>query len=216
MSNRYQTCLRTRFSSGRGARLPESEAMDSGIYVPERIVYLGNVTYTDEGEEVGIDSALAERVVGGLIYLNRQNRKPIRMLMNTSGGLTTSGFAIYDAIRSSRSPVDIEVLGEASSMGALILQAGRTRLLHPNTLIMIHEGKMGSLDSRPREHEAWAEWSKTDREKMYHLLGEKTKKPAEYWKDVCARRQEVIFDAKRAVDIGLADKIIEPAPWTRR
>ena len=210
-----QTCLRSSVKDGLKHKLSESDAMGAGIYVPERILYLGNVTYTDAGEEVGIDSALVEKVVGGLIYLNRQNDKPITMLMHTSGGYVTSGFAIYDAIRSSASPVDIEVLGEASSMGSIILQAGRNRLIHPNTLILVHEGKMGSSDSRPREHEAWAEWSKTDRKRMYKLFGETTKKDATYWEQLCAKRQEAIFDATRAIKVGLADRIVEPAKWAK-
>lgn len=211
-----QTCLRTRVSNGTRHRLSESEAIDSGIYVPERVVFLTNITYTTDGEGVGIDDAVVERVVGGLLYLNRQNNKPIRILMNTSGGFVSSGFAVYDAIRSSRAPVDIEVLGEASSMGAIILQAGRERLIHPNTMLLVHEGKMGHGESRPREHEAWAEWSKKDRQRMYNIFGETTHRKPGYWEAVCARKHEAIFDAAGALEVGLVDKIIEPSKWVKK
>src|SRR3989344_6870765 len=102
---RATTCLRSRVrheSSPRGTTvLP---AMDYGI-LPGRVIYFGNVTYTEAGEEIGIDSAVAERVISGLNYLNQQGKKPICVLMNTEGGSVTNGFGIYDAIRASQSPV---------------------------------------------------------------------------------------------------------------
>lgn len=210
------TCLRSRTGYGdRPSRMSASSAMEYGM-LPGRRIYLGNITWTEGGEEMGIDSAVAERVIGNLLYLNTQGRKPIRILMNSNGGNVTDGFAIYDAIRSSQAPVDIEVFGSASSMGALILQAGRRRLIHPNTLILVHEGNMGSGSSSPRQHEAWAEWSRQDRTRMYEILGKRTHRGKRYWDATCARKHDALFDAERALEVGLADAIISPARWAQR
>jgi ATP-dependent Clp protease, protease subunit len=211
---RATTCLRFRKRSGEGSPrittvLP---AMEYGI-LPGRAIYLGNITYNQDGDEIGIDSAVAERVISGLNYLNRQGKKPIRIIMNTDGGSVTDGFGIYDAIRASDSPVDVEVFGSASSMGALILQAAQRRFIHPNTLLLVHEGTFEAGPASLREHEAWAEWSRRDRARMYKILGDRTNKDRTYWESICATKHEAIFDAKSALKVGLADAIIPPAKW---
>lgn len=181
-----------------------------GIDCKTRTLYLGSKHFNSDGCDLGIDALMADYALKGLHVLNAQdNRSPIRALLNTPGGSVHDGWAIYDAICASSAPVDIEVYGQASSMGSIILQAGRERLLRPNSVIMIHDGYMQDSERLPmRSSEAWAKWSERERERMYTLFSERSKKPKKFWSKLC--RQDTIFFAEDAVKYGLADRILRP------
>jgi len=211
-----RSSLRLSINSNQKVRYAR-EFFENGVYTPERLIYLGNATYSVDGTGVGIDSVLAQRVIGGLIHLNRSNTRPIKIIMNTPGGEITDGYAIYDAIRSSRSPVDIEVFGEACSMGSIILQSARYRILHENTLFMIHEGTFKSENViTPRQQDSWAAWCKKDNQRMYRIFAERSCKREKFWEKLCTEKHDVIFDAKKAVKLGLADDIVKPSEWTKQ
>ncbi len=174
-----------------------------------RTIYLGTMHYSADGCDLGVDALMAEYLIKGIYMLNKSGKDPIRIITNNPGGSTMSGMAIYDAIRASISPIDIEVYGQASSMGAVILQAGRRRLLHPNTVVMIHDGYIQDTDRMPtRSNEAWSEWSKKDRQRMYGIFSERSGRPAKFWSDKCAH--DTIWYADKAVKFGLADEVIYP------
>src|SRR3989344_1499464 len=74
-----------------------------------RVIFLGTRHFDSEGGDLGVDSLMAEDLIKGLYLLNNNGEDYIRVIINTPGGYTTDGWAIYDAIRASRAPVDIEV-----------------------------------------------------------------------------------------------------------
>lgn len=196
-------------------RLHTDRWFDYSLDVDARKIYLGNVTVDSAGTEMGVDSAMAERVIKGLHILQKKGDEPIQMLMNNPGGNVMDGYAIFDAIASSEAPVDITVYGQASSIGSIILQAGRLRLLQPNTIMMIHEGYSKDVERLTmRSYENWGEWSRGDRKKMYELFATRSGKPVEYWKEVCSH--DTIFTAQKAVKVGLADKVLSYAPWYKK
>ena len=158
------------------------EVFEYGLDVSTRTVYLSQVldSLTNDGE---INSITSANFIKGVRILNSINSKPIRAVLSSPGGSVTDGWGIYDAIKHSRAPVDIEVYGEAQSMAAIILQAGNKRLLHPYAVLMLHDGTPWHCGSTARDGEAWAEWGKKDRERTYALFARRTRKPTEYWRD---------------------------------
>ena len=119
----YAKQKRKNFSSSK-----VGELFEYGIDLENRLLYIGTQHFDSDGDDLGVDSLRAEYVIKGLHFLNYTGDKPIKAVLFTPGGSVTEGWAIYDAIRASAAPVDIEVLGEAMSTGAIILQAGRERI----------------------------------------------------------------------------------------
>lgn len=106
--------------------------LQQGICVPTS-------TITLFGE---IDDDQAERIVKCLHHLDSlETTDPIRVLIHSSGGCVSAGFAIYDAIVRCKKEVITVVNNEALSMGAVILQAGDKRIARPHSSIMIHDGE---------------------------------------------------------------------------
>ena len=95
----------------------------------------------------GIDDHMANRVVAQLLFLQKESStKPINMYINSPGGVITSGLAIYDTMRYIQPPVATWCVGQAASMGAVLLAAGEKGQRHslPNSRIMIHQPSGGA------------------------------------------------------------------------
>jgi len=89
-----------------------------------------------------IDDRLSHRVVAQLVHLNNENAKlPIVMVINSGGGVVTSGYAILDTMKALDAPVVTYAVGHAESMAAILLAAGAKgrRFCAPNARIMIHQ-----------------------------------------------------------------------------
>ncbi|KAK1390253.1 ATP-dependent Clp protease proteolytic subunit [Heracleum sosnowskyi] len=102
----------------------------------ERIVYI-NGPISDDTSHV---------VVAQLLFLESENpSKPIHMYINSPGGAVTAGLAIYDTMQYIRSPISTICIGQAASMGSLLLAAGAKgeRRSLPNARVMIHQPSGG-------------------------------------------------------------------------
>ena len=160
-----------------------------------------------------IEKDTARGVIERLRELANDNGRPITLYINSAGGNVTDGLAMHDAIREVVSrgiQVTIVVQGMAYSMGSVVLQAasqGR-RLSYPHSWIMIHE---------PAK---WAGWQSTsaaaqhlDRLKqmqsqIYEILAKRSGKPLQkIIRDT--KRTDFYLDAKKALEYGLIDGIIE-------
>jgi ATP-dependent Clp protease protease subunit len=125
-------------SSARGER-----AFD--IYsrlLKERIIFLGDA----------IEDHVANLVIAQLLYLESEDsEKDISIYINSPGGVVTSGLAIYDTMQYLKAPVSTICIGQAASMGAILLAAGATgkRYGLPNSRIMIHQGTSGFRGNTP-------------------------------------------------------------------
>jgi ATP-dependent Clp protease, protease subunit len=103
----------------------------------ERIIFIGS----------GIDDVVSSLVIAQLIFLEAEDpEKDIFLYLNTPGGYVSSGLAIYDTIQYVRPDVATICMGQASSMGALLLAAGAKgkRSALPHARIMIHQPLGGS------------------------------------------------------------------------
>lgn len=116
----------------------------------DRIVLLGTP----------IDDQVASLICAQLLFLESENpEKEIHMYINSPGGSVTAGMAIYDTMQYIHSPVSTLCMGQAASMGALLLAAGAPGLRYalPNSRIMIHQpsggfqGQASDIDIQARE-----------------------------------------------------------------
>ena len=160
-----------------------------------------------------IEKDIARNVIERMRELANDGNRPITLYVNSAGGNVTDGLAIHDAVRQIVSrgiEVTIVVQGMAYSMGSVVLQAASTgrRLSLPHSWIMIHE---------PAK---WAGWQSTsaaaqhlDRLKqmqaqIYEILAKRSGRPLQkIIRDT--KRTDFYLDAKKALDYGLIDGIID-------
>ncbi len=98
----------------------------------DRIIFLGG----------GIDDHVANLIIAQLLFLESEDsEKDIHLYINSPGGLVTAGLAIYDTMQYLKAPVSTICVGQAASMGALLLAAGTAgkRYSLPQSRIMIHQ-----------------------------------------------------------------------------
>ncbi len=108
----------------------------------ERVVFVGTA----------IDDDIANLVVAQLLHLEAEDpEKDIQLYINSPGGVVTSGLAIFDTMQYLRAPVSTICIGQAASMGAVLLAAGAKgkRYALPNSRIMIHQGSAGFRGNTP-------------------------------------------------------------------
>ncbi|MCE2611458.1 ATP-dependent Clp protease proteolytic subunit [Flavobacteriaceae bacterium D16] len=106
-----------------------------------------------------VDDDSAKHVIDRLLYLDMQNDEEIQLYINSPGGYVTSGFAIYDTIKSLKSPVSTICTGLAASMGSILLSVGKKgrRFIQPNAKVMIHQpsggarGQASNIEIQARE-----------------------------------------------------------------
>ncbi len=93
-----------------------------------------------------VDDDSAKHVIDRLMYLDALETKDIHLYINSPGGYVTSGFAIYDCMKSLKSDVSTICTGFAASMGSIILSAGKKgkRFIQPHARVMIHQPSGGA------------------------------------------------------------------------
>jgi len=93
-----------------------------------------------------VDDKSAKHVIDRLMYLDALETKDIHLYVNSPGGYVTSGFAIYDCMKSLKSDVSTICTGFAASMGSIILSAGTKgkRFIQPHARVMIHQPSGGA------------------------------------------------------------------------
>ncbi len=93
-----------------------------------------------------VDDKSAKHVIDRLLYLDMLGNKEIQLYINSPGGYVTSGFAMYDTIKSLKSPVSTICTGLAASMGSILLSVGKKgkRFIQPHAQVMIHQPSGGA------------------------------------------------------------------------
>lgn len=111
------------------------DAIDSKLIEQRKVFLWGQV-----------DDKSAKHVIDRLLYLDALETNDIHLYINSPGGYVTSGFAIYDCIKSLNSQVSTICSGFAASMGSIILSAGEKgkRFIQPHARVMIHQPSGGA------------------------------------------------------------------------
>ncbi len=155
-----------------------------------------------------VEDQMASSICMQLLFLEAQNpNKEISMYINSPGGVVTSGMAIYDTMQFIKSPVATMCIGQAASMGSLLLAAGAPgkRFALPNARIMVHQPS-GGFSGQASDIERHA----MDIIKMKRRLNEIYVQHTGKSYDVIDRTldRDHFMTADEARDFGLVDKVI--------
>lgn len=178
------------------------------IFFPTRTIYFGG---NDNWDTDVVTSNTVAEVIKNLHILECDRIAPITLLLNSRGGSWSDGIIIYDLIKTLKSKVSILGMGKVYSMSSIILQASKKRILTKNTQILIHDGYEGYYGDT-KSFENWGEIAKKTRQIMYEIyyerMKEKNKKiTLKEIENMCSH--DFIVNAKEAINLGLADHIIE-------
>src|SRR5579883_1702534 len=165
----------------------------------DRVIFLGGP----------IDDHVANLVVAQLLFLESENPdKDISIYINSPGGVVTAGLAIYDTMQFIKPDVSTMCLGQAASMGALLLAGGAAgkRYCLPNARVMIHQ-PLGGVQGQASDIAIHAEETLKIRALLNKILAFHTKQPEEIIAKDTDR--DYFMNADRALAYGLIDKILE-------
>ena len=131
----------------------------------------------------------------------------IQMLLSTYGGCVYDGLSLYDAIKNSKTEVDITCFGKIMSMGIVLLLAAKTRKAYRNTTFMIHEGSSGAI-GKVSDMEDSIDESKRLNDIYFGIIESETKIPKTKLDEIRKRRKDWYFTAEEALEYGLITEII--------
>ncbi|KAI9328504.1 Clp protease-domain-containing protein [Obelidium mucronatum] len=155
-----------------------------------------------------VHDGAAAVIVAQLLFLEAENNeKPINFYINSPGGSVTAGMAIYDTMQYIQSPVATVCIGQACSMGSLLLTAGEPgqRSILPNARVMVHQPS-GGASGQATDIMIHAQEIIDIRKRLNLLYVDHTKQPL----DVIERAMERdnFMSAEQALKFGLVDKIV--------
>jgi ATP-dependent Clp protease protease subunit len=159
-----------------------------------------------------IEDNMASLIVAQLLFLEAENpKKEISMYINSPGGVVTSGMAIYDTMQFIRPSVSTTVIGQAASMGSLLLCAGEKDMRYAlkNARVMVHQPS-GGFQGQASDIERHAKEILEMRSRLNQLYSRHTGQKLEVIEDALER--DTFLTAETAKDFGLVDKVIDKRP----
>jgi ATP-dependent Clp protease protease subunit len=166
----------------------------------ERIIFVGSA----------IDDEIANIIIAQLLFLQAEDSaKPAYMYINSPGGVVTAGLAVYDTMQYIKPPVSTICLGQAASMGALLLAAGAKgkRYALPNSRIMIHQ-PLGGAQGQATDIEIQTKEILRIKNMLHQILSNHTGQPME--KVVRDTERDYYLSPEEALRYGIIDEVIIP------
>ncbi|MBI5810363.1 MAG: ATP-dependent Clp endopeptidase proteolytic subunit ClpP [Deltaproteobacteria bacterium] len=165
----------------------------------DRIIFLGS----------GVDDNVANLVIAQLLFLESEDpEKDIHLYINSPGGIVSAGLAIYDTMQYVRPAVSTICIGQAASMGALLLAGGEQgkRFALPNARVLIHQ-PLGGAQGQATDIDIQAKEIVRIREVLSMLLVKHTNQPLEkVYKDT---ERDFFMNGQQAKEYGIIDNVIE-------
>ncbi len=161
-----------------------------------------------------IEDHVASLICAQLLFLESENpKKDISFYINSPGGVVTSGLAIYDTMRYIRPAVSTVCIGQAASMGSLLLAAGEKdkRFALPNSRIMIHQPS-GGAQGQATDIEIQAKEILALRHRLNQIYVEHTGQDLKIIEDALERDR--YLSPQEALDFGLIDEVVDQRPST--
>ena len=154
-----------------------------------------------------INDNVANLVVAQLLFLESEGVKDISIYINSPGGSVYSGLAIFDTMNYLKSDISTLCIGQAASMGALLLCAGAKGKRHvlPNSRVMIHQ-PLGGFQGQASDIEIHAKEILQLKKKLNNILSKQTGQSEELIEKDTDR--DNFMDANQAVDYGIVDSIL--------
>jgi len=164
----------------------------------DRIIFAGTI----------IDDYIANMVIAQLLFLQTEDpEKDIHLYINSPGGIVSSGLAIYDTMQYVKPPIATYCIGQAASMGALLLAAGTRgkRFALPHSRIMLHQ-PMGGFQGQATDIEIHAREILRMKETLNVILSSHTGQPLEKIQSDTDR--DFFMSGKEAKEYGIVDEVI--------
>ncbi len=168
----------------------------------DRIIFLGTP----------IDDAVANLVVAQMLYLESEDPdKDIFFYLNSPGGHVSSGLAIYDTMQYIKSPISTVCMGQAASMAAILLAAGKKgkRFALPHARILIHQ-PLGGFQGQATDIDIQAKEILRLKDELNRILAKLTGKPLE--KVINDTERDYFMNSDQAREYGIIDEIIVRKP----
>ena len=165
----------------------------------DRIIFIGSP----------IDDILANTVIAQLLFLQTEDpEKDIHIYINSPGGVVTSGLAIYDTMQYIKPDIATYCLGQAASMGALLLTAGTKgkRQVLPNSRVMIHQ-PLGGFHGQATDIEIHAKEIMKMKDNLNQILAKHTGQPLD--KIHTDTERDYFMSGNEAKEYGIVDEVIE-------
>src|SRR6266704_1735854 len=159
-----------------------------------------------------VEDTMATLVVAQLLFLEAENpKKEIAMYINSPGGVVTSGLAIYDSMQFIRPPVSTLCVGQAASMGSLLLAAGHKdmRFALPNSRIMLHQPS-GDFKGQATDIMLHAQEIINLEKRFNEIYVKHTGQPLKKIEDALER--DYFLTGEMAMEWGVVDKVIDKRP----
>lgn len=156
-----------------------------------------------------VDDYVANLVIAQILFLESKDpERDIELYINTPGGVVTSGLAIYDTMQYVRCDISTICVGQASSIGALLLAAGTKgkRLALPNSRILIHQ-PVGGVQGQAIDVKIHTEELLKTRDRLNKILAYHTGQPLEKIERDTDR--DFYMTAEEALEYGIIDKVIK-------
>jgi ATP-dependent Clp protease protease subunit len=164
----------------------------------ERIIFLGTE----------INDDVSNLIIAQLLFLQSEDaEKDISMYINSPGGVVTAGMAIYDTMQFVKCPITTYCMGQAASMGAVLLAAGAKgkRFALPNSRIMIHQ-PLGGAQGQATDIEIQTKEILRMKKRLNEILADHTGKPIKTIEKDTDR--DFFMSAAEAVAYGLVDEVV--------
>ena len=155
-----------------------------------------------------VDDQMANLIVAQLLFLESDNPdKDIQLYINSPGGVITAGMSIYDTMQFIKPDVATMCLGQAASMGAVLLAGGAhgKRYALPNSRVMIHQ-PLGGFQGQATDIEIHAREILHARERLNEVLAHHTGQPLDKIKHDTER--DFFMSAQAATDYGVIDDVL--------
>lgn len=168
----------------------------------DRIIFLG----------APVDDIFANLIIAQLLFLEAEDpEKDVNLYVNSPGGSVTAGLAIYDTMQYVKPSINTICLGQAASMGALLLAAGTKgkRFALPNARVMIHQ-PMGGFQGQATEIDIHAREILKIRERLNEIMAKHTGQPLE--KIALDTERDYFMSGEEAKRYGLIDEVIKRPP----
>ena len=165
----------------------------------DRIVFLGTP----------IDDMVAHLIIAQLLFLQMADpKKDIHLYVNSPGGSVTAGLAIYDTMQFMTCDVNTYCIGQAASMGAVLLAGGtaKKRYALPNSNIMIHQ-VLGGAEGQATDVEIRVKYMLKLKQRLNTILAKHSGQPIEVVEKACDR--DNFMSPEEAKDFGLVDEVVK-------
>jgi ATP-dependent Clp protease protease subunit len=172
----------------------------------DRIVFIGTI----------VNDIIANMVIAQMLFLQMEDPdREINVYINSPGGIVTAGLAIYDTMQFVQPDVCTYCVGQATSMGAVLMAAGDKgkRYALPHARIMIHQ-PWGGVQGAAADISIQAKEILTLRDRIYDILAKHTGRSMEQIKKDCDR--DFFMSAQEAKDYGIVDEVIQSSKFKKK